>query len=56
MPDERRDLATSVELREFGGMPEGVPLFEIVPGHRKLREVLRGDHVELIFEDAAPGE
>jgi DNA-binding GntR family transcriptional regulator len=55
-PDERRDLATSAELREFGGMPEGVPVFEVVPGPRKHRKVLRGDRVELIVEDAPPGE
>ncbi|SET57509.1 hypothetical protein SAMN05421811_103466 [Nonomuraea wenchangensis] len=47
-PDERRDLATSGELREFGGMPEGVPVFEIVPGPRKHRRVLRGDRIELM--------
>ncbi|MFC3544636.1 hypothetical protein, partial [Nonomuraea ferruginea] len=51
----RGDLATSAELREFGGMPEGVPVFEVVPGPRKHRKVLRGDHVELIFEDAPSG-
>ncbi|MEU7839246.1 winged helix-turn-helix domain-containing protein [Nonomuraea sp. NPDC049129] len=55
-PDERRDLATSAELREFGGMPEGVPVFEIVPGPRKHRKVLRGDRAELIFQGVAPSE
>jgi len=50
-PNERRDLATSGELREFGGIPEGVPVFEILPGPRKHRRVLRGDHVELVFDD-----
>ncbi|MFG1686999.1 GntR family transcriptional regulator [Nonomuraea sp. NPDC049269] len=49
-PDERRDLATSAELREFGGMPEGVPVFEVIPGARKHRKVLRGDYVELIID------
>ncbi|MFC4115069.1 GntR family transcriptional regulator [Nonomuraea zeae] len=49
-PDERRDLATSVELREFGGIPEGVPVFEIFPGARKHRKVLRGDQVELVID------
>lgn len=47
-PDERRELATSGELREFGGMPEGVPVFEIDPGPRKHRRVLRGDRIELV--------
>jgi DNA-binding transcriptional regulator YhcF (GntR family) len=50
-PEERRDLATPGELREFGGMPEGVPVFEIVPGPRKHRKVLRGDRVELAVDD-----
>ncbi|WP_326636348.1 GntR family transcriptional regulator [Nonomuraea fuscirosea] len=50
-PDERRDLATPAELREFGGVPEGVPVFEIIPGTRKHRRVLRGDHVELIVDE-----
>ncbi|MEU8402716.1 GntR family transcriptional regulator [Nonomuraea sp. NPDC048892] len=50
-PDERRDLATPGELREFGGMPEGVPVFDIAPGPRKHRKVLRGDRVELAFDD-----
>lgn len=50
-PEERRELATSEELREFGGMPEGVPVFEITPGPRKHRKVLRGDRVELLFDD-----
>ncbi|WP_166427607.1 GntR family transcriptional regulator [Nonomuraea mesophila] len=52
-PDERRDLATSSELREFGGMPEGVPVFEIIPGPRKHRRILRSDHVELVFDEPA---
>jgi DNA-binding GntR family transcriptional regulator len=55
-PDERRELATSAELREFGGMPEGVPVFEVVPGPRKHRRVLRGDQVELVVEDEPTGE
>lgn len=55
-PDERRDLATPEELREFGGVPEGVPVFEVIPGPRKHRRVLRGDHVELVFNHAAPEE
>ncbi|MFG1976456.1 GntR family transcriptional regulator [Nonomuraea fuscirosea] len=55
-PDERRELATSVELREFGGMPEGVPVFEIIPGPRKHRRILRGDRVELLFEDMSSHE
>ncbi|GGP05434.1 GntR family transcriptional regulator [Nonomuraea glycinis] len=50
-PDERRDLATPAELREFGGMPEGVPVFEIFPGARKHRKVLRSDHVELFVHE-----
>lgn len=48
-PEERRDLATPEELREFGGVPEGVPVFEVAPGPRMHRRVLRGDRVELIF-------
>ena len=55
-PDERWELATSGELREFGGMPEGVPVFEVVPGSRKHRKVLRGDQVELVVENEPPGE
>ncbi|MGW4797925.1 GntR family transcriptional regulator [Nonomuraea sp. NPDC004297] len=55
-PDERRDLATPGELREFGGMPEGVPVFEITPGPRKHQKVLRGDRVELTFDDLSAGE
>ncbi|MEU8364357.1 winged helix-turn-helix domain-containing protein [Nonomuraea sp. NPDC048882] len=55
-PDERRDLATPGERREFGGMPEGVPVFEIVPGPRKHRKVLRGDRVELTFDDSAASD
>ncbi|WP_433512192.1 GntR family transcriptional regulator [Nonomuraea sp. CA-143628] len=55
-PDERRDLATPGELREFGGMPAGVPVFEIAPGPRKHRKVLRGDHVELTFDDPPTNE
>src|SRR5437868_5806140 len=55
-PDERRDLAAPEELREFGGMPEGVPVFEIVPGPRKHRRVLRGDRVELILDQASTSE
>ncbi|MGW0810791.1 GntR family transcriptional regulator [Nonomuraea sp. NPDC002799] len=51
-PDERRDLATPGELREFGGMPEGVPVLEVIPGARKHRRVLRGDHVELIVDES----
>ncbi|WP_187414950.1 GntR family transcriptional regulator [Nonomuraea sp. PA05] len=49
-PDERRELATPGELREFGGLPEGVPVFEITPGPRKHRKVLRSDRVELVVE------
>lgn len=55
-PDERRDLATPTELREFGGIPEGVPVFEITPGARKHRRVLRGDRWELILSDPPPAE
>ncbi|MGW0192696.1 winged helix-turn-helix domain-containing protein [Nonomuraea sp. NPDC003201] len=50
-PNERRDLAMPGELRELGGMPEGVPVFEIIPGQRKHRRVLRGDCFELSFEN-----
>jgi hypothetical protein len=45
------DLAAPDELREFGGMPEGVPVFEITPRPRKRRRVLRGDRVELVYSD-----
>ncbi|MBB6351259.1 DNA-binding transcriptional regulator YhcF (GntR family) [Nonomuraea muscovyensis] len=55
-PDERRDLATSEELREFGGIPEGVPVFEVTPGPRKHKRVLRGDRVELAFKEAEPAD
>ncbi|MGW6505124.1 GntR family transcriptional regulator [Nonomuraea angiospora] len=55
-PEERRDLATSGELREFGGMPEGVPVFEVVPGPRKHRRVLRGDRIELVVREPEAGE
>ena len=50
-PEERRELAAPEELREFGGVPEGVPVFEVIPGPRKHRKVLRGDRIELIFDD-----
>jgi DNA-binding GntR family transcriptional regulator len=55
-PDERRDLAMPEELREFGGMPEGVPVFEIAPGARKHRRVLRADQVELIVDEPSADE
>ncbi|GAA2214145.1 hypothetical protein GCM10009850_096090 [Nonomuraea monospora] len=55
-PDERRELATPAELREFGGMPEGVPVFEIAPGPRKHRKILRGDCVELIVKEVTLGD
>ena len=55
-PEERRDLAAPGELREFGGLPEGVPVFEITPGPRKHRRVLRGDRVELVFNDQPTDE
>ncbi|MFG1619894.1 hypothetical protein ACGFI3_44695 [Nonomuraea wenchangensis] len=56
MPDGRRELATSGELWEFGGLPEGVPVFEVLPGPRKHRKVLRGDQVELVIEGELSGE
>jgi hypothetical protein len=43
------------ELREFGGMPEGVPVFEIVPGPRKHRRVFRGDRIELVVRGPEGG-
>ncbi|MEV4222384.1 GntR family transcriptional regulator [Nonomuraea sp. NPDC049725] len=50
-PDERAELATPAELREFGGVPEGVPVLEIIPGARKHRRVLRSDQVELFVAE-----
>ncbi|MEU7003496.1 GntR family transcriptional regulator, partial [Nonomuraea sp. NPDC046570] len=59
-PEERRELATSEELREFGGMPEGVPVFEVTPGLRKHRkERFSSRFAELEDEDRfdeLPGE